>query len=236
MNDSIETIAQAIHAAQSRMGIIAHNIANERTDGYKAIKSSENFQKLYFGTASNTKNLIDVEQSNQQGALYATNNSSDISINGPGFFATTDSNGSDLSLVRVLRLNISQEGMLVDQFGSNILIDGSTFLVGDKIPNVSQDGVLSLGGQVIGRLTLVNVHDQSKTKLDANGRIVTRVSNTVEEENSKILQGYIETSNVNSSEEMLLMMQLSKQIETNQRVFRSLDLLLESGINDLGNK
>ena len=88
-----------INAAQSDLNVIANNIANAGTVGFKG--STAQFADIYAVTGSNLSatavgegaELTGVAQQFTQGGFETTSNSLDLAINGNGFFAINNGSG-----------------------------------------------------------------------------------------------------------------------------------------------
>ena len=234
MNNTIEQIANTMGLNQKQIEYVSHNISNQATPGYKAIKSAPDIAQMFSEHITNSK-LVKTELSSRQGSLSYTGNKSELAINGKGYFLIESKEASAVLLSRSLKMNVSTEGILVDSMGSAILIDGKAFETDGKIPLVDNNGNVFSNGNKVGKLSVASIMNSEIVTIDPFGRIKVQENNLLDEESSSVIQGAIENSNVNTTDEMVKLMQLSKQIETNQRVFRMLESVIGSGINDIGN-
>ena len=80
-------------------------------------------------------------------------------------------------------------------------------------------------------------------RLDRNKESLTKVGNSLyraadeagmKDFEGEFLQGYLETSNVNTIREMVDMINISKNYETNQKILQIHDQLLQRSVNDIG--
>src|SRR6476661_4731683 len=104
---TLYTAATGMESLQTKLDVIANNLANVNTTGFK--KGRANFEDLFYrhykypGTADQQNNLTatgtsiglgsrvqSVQTSQQQGAFQQTNGQYDMAIEGPGFFQVTD--------------------------------------------------------------------------------------------------------------------------------------------------
>jgi flagellar hook protein FlgE len=115
-----------INAAQSDLNVIANNIANAGTVGFKG--STAEFADIYAVSGLNLSStavgsgaeLTDVAQQFAQGDIETTSNSLDLAINGNGFFAVN--NGSGLQYTRNGAFQENAAGNVVTADGSNLQV------------------------------------------------------------------------------------------------------------------
>lgn len=96
---ALTTALSGINAAQADLNVIANNIANANTTGFKG--SSAQFADVFAVTGANLNStavgsgarLVDVAQQFSQGDIQTTNNSLDLAISGNGLFAINDGTG-----------------------------------------------------------------------------------------------------------------------------------------------
>lgn len=138
MNGILNIGKNGLQALQNRVEIITNNIVNSNTPGYK--KLDQSFQELIrnevgkLGTPLSDK-LDDhiptigsgVKSSKsfrifEQGSLVNTDDSTQLAIDGNGFFAVKNAD-KDLLLTRSLKFNVDSKGNLVDQNGYKIQLD-----------------------------------------------------------------------------------------------------------------
>ena len=97
---ALNTALTGINAAQSDLNVIANNIANANTTGFKGSRAE--FADVYAVTGLNLNStatgsgvrLQDVSQQFTQGDIETTNNSLDMAISGNGFFVVNDGSGT----------------------------------------------------------------------------------------------------------------------------------------------
>jgi flagellar hook protein FlgE len=97
---ALNTALSGINAAQSDLNVIANNIANANTTGFKGSRAE--FSDIYAVTGLNLSStavgsgtyLQDVAQQFTQGDITTTNNSLDLAISGNGFFVVNDGSGN----------------------------------------------------------------------------------------------------------------------------------------------
>jgi flagellar basal-body rod protein FlgF len=236
MSDSVVELLQAIQADQRQINLISHNIANQATPGYKSIVSNSQAFRTELSTATSASELVEQTLDMSQGQLVKTNNLAHVALSGNGFFVTQDYSSGKQYLTRSLALDIDPEGYLSSIEGDRVLVDDSPLRVKNTLPLVSKEGEVFVSGQSKGMLSVVELIDDKKIYIDRFGRIELEDDNVEPLQSVVTYQGFIENSNVNTTDQMIRLMQLSRHIESNQRAFRIIDELIGTGINDVGNQ
>ncbi|WP_182199844.1 flagellar hook-basal body protein [Paraliobacillus salinarum] len=184
----------------------------------------------------------------EQGSLRETGLTTDMAlINGTipdetgGLFFTVQNNDGDVRYTRNGNFTVDGEGFLttsnglyvLDEAGNPIETDGQTF-------NVTDDGVIQVGGQAIpiGVAYSPNVNDLVKDgeglfALDEAGQAI---GNARENQNVtfNVQQKFLETSNVDTIQTMTDMMQAYRMFETNQKVLQAYDKSMDKAVNQIG--
>lgn len=233
----------ALAGAISREQMIANvsaNLANVNTTGYK--KSQVSFESILRGQQQMTaakginydrvkQNFIDFES----GPLRQTENPYDVALNGEGFFKVQGPEGvlytrrGDLHVDNEGTLRTSNEMAVLDAGGGQITIPDTA--AGNIV--VSENGTIYLlagdGAQTeVGQLAVVNVDDPLKLKKQADTTFSLEnggVENPVD--NPTVVQGSLEVSNVNMTEEMARMIDSHRLFETYHKVLKSYSTLGE---------
>ena len=150
---SFDIALTGLNAASSNIDVLANNIANSATNGFK--KARAQFGDIYavsaFGVSSNAigqgVEVTGVKQQFQQGDLTFTENNLDLSISGNGFFQLND-NGSSI-YTRAGQFGVDRQGFIVNtksQRLTGFLADSTgtlTGVVGDMQINTSSQQPLA---------------------------------------------------------------------------------------------
>lgn len=123
---ALNTALSGINAAQSDLNVIANNIANANTTGFKGSRAE--FADIYAVTGLNLNStavgsgvrLDKVAQQFSQGDIQTTNNSLDLAISGNGFFAVN--NGSGVNYTRAGEFQKDPSGYVTTPDGSRLQI------------------------------------------------------------------------------------------------------------------
>jgi len=244
-----------LDAQQTNMNVIANNLANVSTNGFKRSKAI--FEDLIYHTIQQPGSqssgdttlpsglqlgtgvrLVSTEREHNQGHLSKTNSSKDVAINGNGFFQVQLPNG-ELAYTRDGSFQIDQNGKLVTNSG--FLIQPTiTFPPNVNNMHVSRDGIITVteSGQSqptqIGQLHLVdfinssglsNLGENLYQETEASGAPI--ISNPGTNGTGLLYQSYVETSNVNIAEELVNMIQTQRAYEINSKVITTADQMLQ---------
>ncbi len=222
------------------------NLANVSTVGYK--KNSISFEAILNGeqqtkvTKGVNYNRIGVNFTDfSQGPLKNTDNPFDMAIKGDGFFKIRTAEG-DL-LTRKGNFVVGDDGRLLTDSGKPVLSAGNSelFIPTDSTSSivVDKNGILSTinkngESSEIGQLAIVDVADRSVLlrKGDTSYALPKGAVETPAK-NFSVIQGSVEVSNVNMTEEMTKMIRDNRLFQTYHNVFENYSKLSDK-IAELG--
>lgn len=210
---------------RNQMDVVANNIANASTPGFKAemMLMSEVDLPAERGVKLSYVQDFATARDFSAGPLRATGNDLDLAIQGNGFFAVQTPDG--VRYTRVGRFQLDANGILVNSQGFPVLAGGSSVTINpdDGAVNIAEDGSIStdraLGGQqqqVVGKLDLVDFADRAKlipaqdNLFDADGQPTVAAT-------GKIAKGMLEDSNVRTILEMTNLIQVTRNYQAMQR-------------------
>lgn len=240
--------ASGIMSNSYRQDVIANNLANSETTGFKrdetafrerltaakeSRKTGDWSDSVYEGLGGGLlamPNHIDFSS----GALTATGAPSDVAIQGKGFFAVKQ--GDKTLLTRDGRFSVNQKGNLVLQGGEEVLDNaGAPVHAGSDGPlAINSDGQITQNGRPLGRLGVYNVENPaSLTKVGGN-LFATTQNDPMRPAEATLHSGYVEQSNVEPTSEMADLMDTQRQIEANANMIRTQDSTLQRLVNDVG--
>ena len=206
------------------MQVVANNIANAATTGFRAegvifseyIQPVENGKSLSMGQG-NVRNT-----SFEQGGLSATGGSFDLAIEGDGYFLVQTPEGERLT--RAGAFSPNAEGELVTYDGYPVLDAGGAplFVPPNAAIAISADGTLSADGNPLGQIGLVQPTD-AKDMVREDGVMFRADSGFEPAENARILQGFVEQSNVNPIRELARMIEVQRAYEMGQNFLQRED-------------
>lgn len=219
------------------MQIIANNIANSGTTGFRAERAlfseyvnnlGADFPSLSMAAARIADTVA------QQGVLEQTNAPFDVAIEGDGFFLVQTPQGERLT--RAGHFGPNQNGDLVTADGYPVLDAGGApvFVPADAGPvSIGADGVISAGGQLVGQIGLVVPVDPTRLTREG-GTVFAAPDGFVPAENGRVLQGYLEASNVNPTLEIARMIAVQRAYELGQSFLDKEDERIRSVMQTMG--
>ena len=225
MNSALWAAKTGLDAQQTRMAVVANNLANVNTTGFK--KSRAVFEDLLYqnvrqvggATSQDTQapsglslgtgvRVVATEKTYTQGSLSQTGNSLDLAINGRGFFQVLLPDGT-LGYTRAGDFQLNSQGALVTSSGY-VVQPGINIPQGAQSVTVGSDGVVSvlLAGQSapqqVGSLQLVDfVNPAGLQPRGENLLVESAASGSAQSGNpgqsglGSLQQGAVESSNVN---------------------------------------
>ncbi|HCW74035.1 MAG TPA: flagellar hook-basal body protein [Clostridiaceae bacterium] len=247
---SLYNVTRQMNVLQKKQENNSANAANVNTPGYKMQDLIQRSMQEYEvsnsagGRDSNRKQSlgtinmgteIDGAYTNfSQGILKETGSATDIAINGPGFFTLSTENG-ETGFTRNGSFRIADDNRLVSQEGYPVLgMNGAgnpteIYVMGDTF-SVDQRGYVN-GSDV--RLMVTNFPENTAFAMRGENIYMTGAQN-LGISDAEISQGYLETANVDIMDEMIKMMEVSREFQSNQRVLSVLNETLQKTVNEIG--
>ncbi|HUS04929.1 MAG TPA: flagellar basal-body rod protein FlgF [Bryobacteraceae bacterium] len=225
MDSLLISAASGMRARMESLDLLANNIANANTAGFK---TDREFYNLYVapeaadgeGTAATTLPVIEKHWTDfSEGALAETGNRTDLAISGKGFFVVQGPNGPLYTRNGSFRVGPggrlqTQDGLVVrGQGGAGITID-------EKMPfSVKTDGSVEQSGQTINRLQLADFDNSAgPEKVGSSYFRLTDVSGIVREaEAAQVQQGRLEGANSSPAEAAVRLVDVMRQFDMLQR-------------------
>lgn len=245
MDKSLQIAASGMQAQKLTIDVIANNLANVNTHGYK--RSNLEFQDLLYETikaageatgsqemrptalqVGNGTRVIATQRSFHSGSIEATDNPLDLAIEGDGFFQVRMPDGN-LAYTRAGSFKLTADGTIVTA-------DGYILEPEITIPEDTREIVVTKDGQIqallqgeteaspLGQLELARFINPAG--LEAVGQNLFRetaasgtpfVGNPGEDGLGLVHQGYLETSNVDVVQEMVRMIEAQRAYELNSK-------------------
>lgn len=210
-------------ALQRRMTIIADNVANMATTGFKAevVQFEAVFQDV--GEPGDVAFVQDrgLVRDLSDGPLVATGNPLDLAIVGDGFFAVETAQGP--AYTRDGHFSLNADGEIVNASGQPLLDDGGAALAvapGGGLLNIAEDGTLSNRDGVIGRVGVVNFADpQAMQRIGSSLLSTEQAPEPVER--PVVVQGSLESSNVVAVMEMTALIETSRAFQNTQKMIET---------------
>ena len=233
MVKGIYTAASGLDARMKNLEIVANNLANLNTTGYK--------RQVPFSEILSQAGNVQVQQMTdyREGNMYQTSNPLDLAISGNAFFVVQTQGGPVLT--RNGNFQISNDGYLVDQAGNKVMgrngsINLNTLQLNKKNSiTISSSGEIKMGDVVVDKLMVANLNDpqQANRTTGVDFSVENSGFRIAPENEYQIKQGYLEESNVNPIKEMEAMKQINSEYNSSSKMITYLDKSLEEA-NQIG--
>jgi flagellar basal-body rod protein FlgG len=245
-----------LEAQDQRMRVIANNLANVSTTGFKRdranfatlayqnarVAGAQSSSETAYATGLNLGTGVSIQSTTRietQGTLEQTDRSYDMALDGDGYFQV-QLPGGQLGYTRAGNFSLTSEGQIVTTQGYPLqppinVPEGTTSVT------IAQDGTISapVTGQAeateLGQITIASFtnpaglqagSDNFLTETSASGPAQIGVAG--EEGRGHIRQGMLEGSNVNIVEEMVDMIETQRAYEINSKMISSVDEMLKN--------
>ena len=235
MNQGVYPLTASMINQINRLDQISNNLANTNTYGFKQEGTTETTFNYYLkrvqqqnktpiqeGIVTNNIPKIDSRYINgQMGAVVMTGNNLDFALNKPDTFFKIQNQNGDIVYTRDGAFK-NLDGFLVDSNGNNVLTQ-------DNEPIVIEDGFT----------TQIGVTKIAYTNLDKIGNNTYLPKNpneleVFENNDNMIVQGAVESSNVNSVSAMVELIDAHRRFDQSQRAIKSIDELNAGLIEKIG--
>lgn len=245
MQRAVESMSYLVKVQE----IVTNNLANASTTGYKQdVTVVANFGEL-LKKNMNAIELTGMDNSAQvvvndnptlaikqktnfaKGNLARTDMEFDFALDGNGFFAVSTPNG--VRYTRNGSFTVDAEGILKTKDGAIVLgQNGPIKIKGNKF-EVKEDGTILVNNQVVDKLAIVDFQDYGA--LVKEGATYFKLSRDTQQipANTRVLQGFLETSNVNPIKEMVNMVNILRSFEMSQKVLQSQDEQMKKHIEQV---
>ncbi len=240
---------------QKRLDVIANNLANSATVGYKkegvtsqsfhdqlTVKirdASVDWRKEEIGKMSLGVKIGEVYTDYKAGSLRQTGNTFDFAIDGEGFFAVAYTNKegqTSTQYTRAGQFTITQDGYVVDVDGNHLMAESGYLQVPVDAGNIAVDisGNVYADDVYVDKIVLTDFEDYDYLKKFGETRCFPVDGAREKEAAGLIRQGYTEQSNVNVVSEMVNMINITRAYEAGQKVIQTIDGTLEQAANSIG--
>ncbi|MBL8178964.1 MAG: flagellar hook basal-body protein [Bryobacterales bacterium] len=225
MDALLTAAAGGLRARIESLDLLANNIANANTAGFKADRE---FYSTYLaeesldgpeGTMPVQSPVVEKNWTDfQQGVTIATGSPLDVALAGPGFFALQTANGPVYT--RNGNFRLQPDGLLTAASGDSVLnAEGKTIRLDPRQPiSIDQTGTIRQGGAIVARLSVTDFEDRSQ--LQKAGASVFRYDASLPPPRtaiSKVEQGRLENANFQPAESAVRLVNVMRQFEMLQK-------------------
>ena len=225
---------------QMRMDVYANNLANVNSAGFKADQPvfrfdlSEAGQKPAAPAEKISPYALPLEcfTNFAPGPLQPTGNPLDVAVMGEGFLEVQTPEG--LRYTRNGHLSINADGVLSTAQGFPVMGQGGDISITGSRVEISENGEISVDGEVAGVLRIVAFDDPAKLQKSGDALFQTAGAGLMEAQDYHIAQGSVESSNVNAIRTMTEIIDTMRIFETYQKAIRSVDDATSKTVNEVG--
>ncbi len=231
MWDFMKVAGKTLSNESMRLDVLSNNISNVNTPSFKE-------EVLRFINEGGGAPTIYEGVNFAEGELLQTDNPLDVAIEGKGFFQIYREGESDYLITRNGSFHIDDEGKLVLPTGDPIMGEnGPIFIPEDmrKDLRINEKGEIFSAGEYIDKIRIVDppypfeFKEREGDIFRIDGKYVLKSS-----DNSKIWQGYLESSNVDPAKSMVDMVMIMRHFEISTTVLKTGDNMLNRTVNDVG--
>jgi flagellar basal-body rod protein FlgG len=253
MIKELYTAAMGMIPQQTKLEVIANNMANANTAGFKR---DNLFNRNLIDAKANLWNVAgDAEDDDppighytdfSNGSMQETFNPLDVAINQEGFFVLSDEEGEQY-LSRNGHFTINKDGILTAKDGKVLMgvngpirvlqqFFGESNQVNEQRAvevKVNDNGDVYANGELIDSIIIAKVTNKNQLEKVSSESFSARENAGVEyfsQENVRVKQGWLENSNVDIIKEMVSMIELQRMFEAGSKVISTNDTTLDNSI------
>jgi flagellar basal-body rod protein FlgF len=226
-------------ATMQRQDVLAHNLANVSTVGFRAELQAFRAVPVQGSGASTRVYALESTPgySPQAGTITATGRKLDVAMQGKAWLAVQGTDGTE-AYTRAGALDLSADGTLVTQSGLAVLGDGGPIqLPAGSQPQIASDGTVSAIGAngratPVGRLKLVT--PEAPLQRGTDGLFRAADGDLPADANARLQDGALEGSNVSPVETMVAMIAAARQFEMQMKMLQTAEANEKSASQLLG--
>lgn len=251
MGDGIYTALSGAMAQQHSLDVIANNVANVNTAGFRGdrVVFGEMLAGAQRSTAvdprqpapPSTDKFVRVEMNEldrSSGMLRRTGNTLDFALNGPGFFVVQTPQGERLT--RSGNFMLGDDGQLSTVDGSAVLADGGQPIVfppGTKDIQVTNEGMIRVDGQDIGKFAIKDVADPAQlTREGTTTYAAAPGAELITPSRVEVVQAHLEASNVNAVAGLNELITVQRSFDALHRAIETFQQIDQRTVRDVGSR
>jgi flagellar basal-body rod protein FlgG len=260
-NAALHVARTGLDAQNERMRVIANNLANVNTTGYKRDRAQ--FETLAYqaittaGASSSDQNkfatglnlgsgvqITATSRIDTQGSMQQTGNSLDLAIQGAGYFQVQKPDGT-IAYTRDGAFTLSDQGQVVTSSGMP-LIPNITIPQGSTAITIAPDGTVSAtvpgqtAAQQVGKIQTARFVNSGGLQAEGSNMFTeTAASGKPElgdagtDGRGTLAQGSLESSNVDITQELVDMIECQRAYEVNSKLIKATDEMLQNANQQL---
>ncbi len=231
--DDLMTLSMHLMSLETqRVETAARNLANVATPGYRREIA---FQDVLANDAANIAGAPPIRRTADfsAGRLVHSGDPFDLAIAGDGFFEVTTDAGPAYTRAGTFRR--APDGRVVTRAGNWPLrgADGDV-VVGMDGWRVDPDGTVVDHGVSTSRIRIVAFDEPSRLRRIADGLYAPDGAQATQAATARLVQGFVEASNVNAADDMVRLVEAMRRVETGQKLVHAYDDLMGTVLQRLG--
>jgi flagellar basal-body rod protein FlgF len=226
VNSGIYTAYSGMKAQMDALDILANNLANINTTGFKEENAFFTYLNRSIDADPATANLNDTINKTVQaqgalntaeGSLTSTGRDLDVAIEGNGFLTVETPRG--MRYTRNGNLHVNAQSVLTTSDNYPVIgTNGRPITLGPGKIGINENGDVSLEDSTVGRLKVVTFDNVSALAKEGSSLFISRENQGSEKiSDAKIRSGYLEQSNVNAVSSIVRMVNLHRHFEAIQK-------------------
>ena len=243
MISGLYTLASGMVTQVARYEILANNLANSDTPGFKADQilvepltpGPDLTLPVFFPQTFPPSNVRVARHFTDysQGYVRNTERPLDVALTGPGFFVVDTPDGERYT--RAGNFTVDREGSLVTPSGHRVLGQGGPLQLRQGQVAINGQGQILENGQVVGTLRIVDFPRPYDLTKEAQQLFRPSDPAVVPQEiQGTVVGGHLESSNVGIVESMVTLIDTLRTFETYQKMIQSMDETVKQAANELG--
>ena len=230
-------------ALRRRMDVVANNLANVTTTGFK--REQPLFHETLWASDSAETAARQVSfvldygavHDRAEGAFTATGHALDVAIEGPGYLSVEMPAG-EVAYTRSGKLTLLEDGRLATSGGHPLLGEGGRLIT---VPaeakgslRLGPDGTVEGAGSVLGRIVVTTFADERSVTVRGDGLVDGVDGTALAASETRLRSGGLEASNVQPVAETTAMIQILRAYQSSQRMGDALNDMRKRAIERLG--
>ncbi|QVN23648.1 flagellar hook basal-body protein [Burkholderia pyrrocinia] len=235
--DNLMTTAVGLISSETRqVETAAQNVANLATPGYKrlitfadAFSQAESSSRM----AAPPTSARDAATDFTAGRMMHTGNPLDLALSSGGFFAVSTPDGT--AYLRGGAFRLDADGRLVTRQGWALQSSGGgDVVVRSQNWRVLADGTVLDDGQPVAVIGTASFANPNRLARIGDGLYRANGAQPLELADPRVMQGYLEASNVSNADEMIRMMAAMRRVESGQKLVHAYDDMMGTVLQRLG--
>ena len=241
---------------QNRMDIMTNNLANASTVGFKKEGStSQSFDSVlayklkdssvglahreHIGANTPGVKIGENYTDYSQGSFRVTGNTYDLALTDSGFFAiefTNKAGETSTKYTRAGNFTLNKDGYLVTNDGDYLLDTANKRIQLDPLKDAAilTDGTITQDGREIAQIQITDFENYDYLSRYGETYFEPAEGARTIASRAEVQSGYLEMANVQVVSEMVNMISITRQYESNQKILQTYDSSLEIAVKDIG--